>query len=96
MNVSTNLGHYKHIVPCGTPDKEVTSLSLELLRHDCSDLCRNNKVVSISDTSSSSVSDNSVTQRHPLVRFAAVERCFQQSICRVFGFKGSEIVTALS
>eukprot|EP00775_Hariotina_reticulata_P003811 gene3811-4068_t len=92
LNVSTNLGHYKHIVPCGTPDKEVTSLSLELLRHESSDLCRNNKVVSSSDAS---VSDNSVTQCHPPVSFAAVERCFQQGISRVFGFAGSEIVTAL-
>jgi len=30
LNVTTDLSVYKHIVPCGTPDKEVTSVLLEL------------------------------------------------------------------
>lgn len=32
LNVTTDLSAYKHIVPCGTPDKEVTSLLRELQR----------------------------------------------------------------
>jgi lipoyl(octanoyl) transferase len=30
LNVTTDLSTYKHIVPCGTPDKEVTSVMQEL------------------------------------------------------------------
>jgi hypothetical protein len=30
LNVTTDLSAYKHIVPCGTPDKEVTSVWQEL------------------------------------------------------------------
>lgn len=30
LNVATDLDMYKHIVPCGTPDKEVTSVMQEL------------------------------------------------------------------
>uniref|UniRef100_A0A383WCR3 lipoyl(octanoyl) transferase n=1 Tax=Tetradesmus obliquus TaxID=3088 RepID=A0A383WCR3_TETOB len=30
LNVTTDLSHYRHIVPCGTPDKEVTSVQREL------------------------------------------------------------------
>jgi lipoyl(octanoyl) transferase len=30
LNVTTDLAAYKHIVPCGTPDKEVTSVLQEL------------------------------------------------------------------
>ena len=32
LNVSTNLSHFELIVPCGIPDKTVTSLSAELQR----------------------------------------------------------------
>lgn len=32
LNVTTDLSAYKHIVPCGTPDKEVTSVLQELPR----------------------------------------------------------------
>ena len=32
LNVTTDLRAYKHIVPCGTPDKEVTSVLQELKR----------------------------------------------------------------
>lgn len=32
LNVTTDLSAYQHIVPCGTPDKEVTSLLRELQR----------------------------------------------------------------
>jgi hypothetical protein len=32
LNVSTHLPAYKHIVPCGSPDKDVTSLLAELQR----------------------------------------------------------------
>lgn len=32
LNMTTDLSVYKHIVPCGTPDKEVTSVLLELNR----------------------------------------------------------------
>lgn len=32
LNVTTDLSAYKHIVPCGTPDKEMTSLLRELQR----------------------------------------------------------------
>ena len=31
FNVCTDLSNYKHIIPCGTPDKEVTSVQQELL-----------------------------------------------------------------
>lgn len=37
LNVTTDLAAYKHIVPCGTPDKEVTSV-LQELRWPCSGL----------------------------------------------------------
>ncbi|KAF6252536.1 lipoyl transferase [Scenedesmus sp. NREL 46B-D3] len=30
LNVTTDVSHYRHIVPCGTPDKEVTSIQREL------------------------------------------------------------------
>ena len=30
LNVATDLSHFAHIVPCGTPDKEVTSLHRQL------------------------------------------------------------------
>lgn len=30
LNVSTELGRYRHIVPCGTPDREVTSMHRQL------------------------------------------------------------------
>eukprot|EP00882_Tetradesmus_deserticola_P002844 GHRQ01003023.1.p1 GENE.GHRQ01003023.1~~GHRQ01003023.1.p1 ORF type:complete len:266 (+),score=50.52 GHRQ01003023.1:845-1642(+) len=30
LNVTTDVSHYRHIVPCGTPDKEVTSIQKEL------------------------------------------------------------------
>lgn len=30
LNVNTDLSYFGHIVPCGTPDKEVTSLQREL------------------------------------------------------------------
>lgn len=30
LNVSTDLSYFAHIVPCGTPDKEVTSLQRQL------------------------------------------------------------------
>jgi hypothetical protein len=30
LNVTTDLSTYKHIVPCGTPDKEITSVMQEL------------------------------------------------------------------
>jgi hypothetical protein len=100
LNVATNLAHYKHIVPCGMPDKEITSLSRELLRHRSSGFCATSKVACSSSGSSSvgsnsSTSDNSDNQCHPLVSFAAVQCCFQQHICRIFGFKGSELVTAV-
>ena len=32
LNVSTRLDAYAHIVPCGTPDKEVTSMERQLGR----------------------------------------------------------------
>jgi hypothetical protein len=31
LNVNTDLSWYSHIVPCGTPDKEVTSIAQELM-----------------------------------------------------------------
>lgn len=34
LNVTTDLSTYKHIVPCGTPDKEVTSVMQELHRRE--------------------------------------------------------------
>ena len=30
LNVNTNLGFYKHIIPCGIDDKAVTSMQAEL------------------------------------------------------------------
>jgi lipoyl(octanoyl) transferase len=30
LNVNTDLSYFRHIVPCGIPDKAVTSLSAEL------------------------------------------------------------------
>jgi lipoyl(octanoyl) transferase len=35
LNVSTDLGAYRHIVPCGTPDKAMTSLLAELRLQPC-------------------------------------------------------------
>jgi lipoate-protein ligase B len=30
LNINTDLQFYQHIIPCGTPDKEITSLQKEL------------------------------------------------------------------
>jgi lipoyl(octanoyl) transferase len=30
LNVATDLSYFQHIVPCGTPDKEVTSMQRQL------------------------------------------------------------------
>jgi lipoyl(octanoyl) transferase len=34
LNVATDLSWFRHIIPCGTPDKEVTSMHRQLAAHD--------------------------------------------------------------
>eukprot|EP00879_Flechtneria_rotunda_P016040 GHRR01016777.1.p1 GENE.GHRR01016777.1~~GHRR01016777.1.p1 ORF type:complete len:170 (+),score=50.05 GHRR01016777.1:239-748(+) len=85
LNVCTNLSHYKHITPCGTPGIEVTSLQQELFpakaRQQSASRTAPEKSAALCAASIPTDSDGSSLQD-----FRVAEQHLMQSFARVFGF----------
>lgn len=95
LNVSTNLDHYRHIVPCGTPDKEVTSLQREWqLGDNCSS--PDTIICPIIISSSSSCRDQAAQhqlQQGQATDLLVAEQHMIDALVRVFSFDTVEQIT---